>query len=461
MQAPEMQDISRGELAAVVDALPAAIMVVDTDGFIVFANQRLRELSLYGSKVIGQQVRSVLLDDLFARRPDWQFSNEIVTTRMRRRDGFAIEVEAQLSIATVGLSTYAVASLVASGGQHDRDGELLRSFAELAPVMMFSLQPDGVIQSVNRAFEQRTGWCRDDLIGTHFAPLIHPDDLTDAMNTLGQILRNEETSDDEVRIRTTSGDYVLTQTHIVPLSDRSGRTQIVGIAHDITERAQTEHELNVVRERFRQAFKQAPFGVALLDPDGQITNANSALCDFLGYSTDELIGCAFSTFVHPDDAASELELVRHFDADALAHCAVEQRYMTKSGDMAYGSMSAATILNDEGRPAYMMRTVEDITEKRRLERELASHAAIAKAKLTALTSREREVLEVLTETVTAADIGQQIFVSPRTVESHLGRAYRKLGVRTRVEAVETYARLKDLLAHFEPSVDASTSAFDT
>jgi DNA-binding NarL/FixJ family response regulator len=135
--------------------------------------------------------------------------------------------------------------------------------------------------------------------------------------------------------------------------------------------------------------------------------------------------------------------------------------MTKSGNVAYGSMSAATILNDEGRPAYMMRTVEDITEKRRLERELASHAAIAKAKLTALTSREREVLEVLTETVTAADIGQQIFVSPRTVESHLGRAYRKLGVRTRVEAVETYARLKDLLAHFEPSVDASTSAFDT
>ncbi len=201
--------------------------------------------------------------------------------------------------------------------------------------------------------------------------------------------------------------------------------------------------------------------MALLDPDGQITNANAALCDFLGYSTDELIGCAFSAFVHPDEVASELELVRHFDADALAQCAVEQRYMTKSGNVAYGSMSAATILNDEGQPAYMMRTVEDITEKRRLERELSSHAAIAKTKLTALTSREREVLEALTETATAADIGQQIFVSPRTVESHLGRAYRKLGVRTRVEAVETYARLKDLLARFEPGVDAATSAFDT
>jgi ATP/maltotriose-dependent transcriptional regulator MalT len=52
----------------------------------------------------------------------------------------------------------------------------------------------------------------------------------------------------------------------------------------------------------------------------------------------------------------------------------------------------------------------------------------------ALSKREREVLRLLGEGLTNAEIGERLFISPKTVEHHVGRIYGKLDLRTRTEA---------------------------
>ncbi len=52
-----------------------------------------------------------------------------------------------------------------------------------------------------------------------------------------------------------------------------------------------------------------------------------------------------------------------------------------------------------------------------------------------LTHREREVLNVAAEGLTAREIADRLGVRERTVTTHLSRIYGKLGVRTRVAAV--------------------------
>ena len=52
-----------------------------------------------------------------------------------------------------------------------------------------------------------------------------------------------------------------------------------------------------------------------------------------------------------------------------------------------------------------------------------------------LTPRELEILRFISEGLTLASIGKRLGISPRTVESHVGKLYRKLAVRTRVQAV--------------------------
>ena len=55
-----------------------------------------------------------------------------------------------------------------------------------------------------------------------------------------------------------------------------------------------------------------------------------------------------------------------------------------------------------------------------------------------LSSREQEVLRLLSEGLTDREIGGALSISPRTVESHVSSVLRKLGVRNRAEAAQRY-----------------------
>jgi DNA-binding NarL/FixJ family response regulator len=69
-------------------------------------------------------------------------------------------------------------------------------------------------------------------------------------------------------------------------------------------------------------------------------------------------------------------------------------------------------------------------------RELARRASAAPAPedvLGCLTLREREVAQLAGGGWRSKEIAEQLRVSRRTVEAHLGRAYHKLGVTSRAE----------------------------
>jgi DNA-binding NarL/FixJ family response regulator len=52
-----------------------------------------------------------------------------------------------------------------------------------------------------------------------------------------------------------------------------------------------------------------------------------------------------------------------------------------------------------------------------------------------LSAREIEVLEQAARGFTVGQVARRLVLSPRTVETHLGSAYRKLGVHNRLQAL--------------------------
>lgn len=57
-----------------------------------------------------------------------------------------------------------------------------------------------------------------------------------------------------------------------------------------------------------------------------------------------------------------------------------------------------------------------------------------KNKLSSLTVREREVLELLTNGESTRELAERLGVSPRTIQKHLQRIYAKLSVKRRMAA---------------------------
>ena len=88
-------------------------------------------------------------------------------------------------------------------------------------------------------------------------------------------------------------------------------------------------------------------------------------------------------------------------------------------------------------------------------------------KLDLLSARERQVLDLLASGSTQNDIAEALFISPKTVATHIQRVLTKLGVRSRTQAV-ALALTQDVAAHViapvrpveptAPEVDAGGAA---
>ena len=58
----------------------------------------------------------------------------------------------------------------------------------------------------------------------------------------------------------------------------------------------------------------------------------------------------------------------------------------------------------------------------------------------ALTERELQVVRLVVDRRTNPEIAEALFLSPKTVETHMRNVFRKLGVSSRVEVARTVER---------------------
>jgi PAS domain S-box-containing protein len=106
---------------------------------------------------------------------------------------------------------------------------------------------------------------------------------------------------------------------------------------------------------------------------------NSALCQMLGYSEDELLEMTFADITHPDDLRTDVELAERLFRGEIPSYRIQKRYIKKNDEILWMNLTASVLRDLEGRPLYGLGMVEDITEIKRTQEE-----SLARQKLESL-----------------------------------------------------------------------------
>jgi PAS domain S-box-containing protein len=130
----------------------------------------------------------------------------------------------------------------------------------------------------------------------------------------------------------------------------------------------SEETLRQSEEKFHAVFDQAGIGMAIVNEDGVIQEANKALQSFLGYNDEEFRSIHFADVIHPEDLQKcDQYPMQNQPSDDYSVQTCIRRYIHHSGEILWGKHTASIIRDKEGKFRYSINMIEDITEQMDME----------------------------------------------------------------------------------------------
>jgi len=197
-----------------------------------------------------------------------------------------------------------------------------------------------------------TGYLREELVGEPIEILV-PEALRDRYGNL----REDFFTRPQTRAMGAGYDSIRPRQRGHPISRRNWNTEL----------KRGQEALRDSEEKFRSLFRDASVGMAIVSLEGRFLAVNGALCDFLGYSEQELLGKDFQAVTYPEDLARSIEKLNWALAGRGNFPRLEKRYLRRDGQVRWGEVSVSLVRSANGEPQNFVTYVLDITERKRAE----------------------------------------------------------------------------------------------
>jgi diguanylate cyclase (GGDEF)-like protein/PAS domain S-box-containing protein len=157
----------------------------------------------------------------------------------------------------------------------------------------------------------------------------------------------------------------------IPMADADGKVRhiLVKVTDVTTERAAAD-TLRFAEQRYRTAFEAAPVGMAQVNLSGHFESVNRALCELVGYTSDELCGMRYESIVHPDAHTRIVDTLQTMIDFETPTWSSEGRLIHSDGRIVWVAQSTTVVRDSAGQPSHVLAQYQDITDRKHFDSQL-------------------------------------------------------------------------------------------
>ncbi|NTW58139.1 MAG: PAS domain S-box protein [Nitrospirae bacterium] len=269
-----------------------------------------------------------------------------------------------------------------------RSEALYHDLVETSQDLIWQCDAEGRYVYLNPAWEEVFGYKVDEMLGKRFTDFQTPDRAKRDMRGFARIMKGKQAQGYETVHIGKDGRDIHLLFNAKSVRDAAGNiTGTRGTAYDITERKRIE---DAVRERefwIRESQRVAHLGSYILDiPTGRWTSSE-ILDDIFGIEKGyERSINGWGDLIHPEDRE---RMMRYFAdiVDQQTRFEADYRIIRKnSGEVRWVSGLGELILDGKGAPVKMLGTIQDVTDRKRVEHSLLTSEQRYKQLLESVTS---------------------------------------------------------------------------
>jgi PAS domain S-box-containing protein len=244
--------------------------------------------------------------------------------------------------------------------------ERYRELFENANDIIYTLDLDGNLTSLNKAGERLTGYRFEELANKSIAGLVKPEHVGVMRQMLERKITGEPLTAYEIEITAKDGSTVTLEVGSRLIYQDGQPAGVQGIARDVTERRRVEQALRQSEARYRTLAEAVRHLMWASNADGNAVYLNSRWQEFTGSDTDQHLDLQWMNVLHPDDK-TRVVATRSAGIDAGEAYEVECRMRRTDGAYRWHLARVVPLKDDDGRVLQWFGTATDIHDIKEAE----------------------------------------------------------------------------------------------
>jgi len=372
----------REQNATILDTLGDGVYATDLKGVITFINAAgERILGWAGAELVGQQAHQVLHHS----RPDGSHFSEsecplvAVLQQGATLDGEDHFVHRNGSFVPVSyrskpllLDGQVVGSLLSFQDISERLEieariRLQQAALNAAANMILITSRTGLIEYVNPAFCQTTGFSADEVIGQPASILNSGVQDSAFYKSMWDWLLSGKSWEGELSNRRKNGDIYPEQMTVTPIFEHDEIAHFIAIKRDISEEIRTRTRLKLIESAIQETSQGIVIMEALAHPQGALIQyVNAGFSHITGYSASEAVGARTGFLQSPQTDIFKLQQIQHamLRGESLT---LEMSYQRKDGTPFVGELHLSPVHSERNQVSHYIGLLSDIDLRKQAE----------------------------------------------------------------------------------------------